>query len=241
MVDAGAEPSNGSADPMNVVTGSAKEIDASTPVLPPDSLSDVTGANPGTDPMTPARSFVADLLDVPQRDIFHDYVEKISRNGIIAGCGQGNYCRDISVYRASMAIFLLKAEHGSTYLPPPCAGIFADVICPGPFTDWVEQLNAEGITGGCGGGNYCPSEKVTRAQMSAFLLKTEHGSAYTPPPCAGIFDDVACPSLFADWIEELYSEGVTGGCKSSPLLYCPGSFNTRGQMAVFLVRAFNLP
>jgi hypothetical protein len=44
----------------------------------------------------------------------------------------------------------------------------------------------------------------------------------------------------ADWIEDLYARGVTGGCSASPLLYCPGSPTTRGQMAVFLVKTFNL-
>jgi hypothetical protein len=28
----------------------------------------------------------------------------------------------------------------------------------------------EGITGGCGGGNFCPSNPVTRAEMAVFLV-----------------------------------------------------------------------
>jgi hypothetical protein len=139
-----------------------------------------------------------------------------------------------------MATFLLRAEHGSTYVPPSCTGVFGDVECPGPFTDWIEQLWLEGITGGCGGGNYCPTSSVTRAQMAVFLLKTKHGSAYMPPECTGVFGDVDCPGTFTNWIEELYVEGVTAGCSASPLLYCPGASSTRGQMAVFLVRTFGL-
>ena len=71
-----------------------------------------------------------------------------------------------------MAVFLLKAEHGSNYVPPGCAGIFADVACPSAFADWIERLAAEGVTGGCGGGDYCPSSPVTRGQMAVFLVKT---------------------------------------------------------------------
>ena len=59
-----------------------------------------------------------------------------------------------------MAVFLLKAEHGSGYAPPPCTGVFADVAClPAPAfaADWIEQLAAEGITGGCGAGSFCPA------------------------------------------------------------------------------------
>ncbi|MFZ5881670.1 MAG: S-layer homology domain-containing protein [Chloroflexota bacterium] len=35
----------------------------------------------------------------------------------------------------------------------------------------MEALAAEGITGGCGGGKYCPEQVVTRAQMAVFLVK----------------------------------------------------------------------
>ncbi|MCL4272567.1 MAG: S-layer homology domain-containing protein [Anaerolineales bacterium] len=30
----------------------------------------------------------------------------------------------------------------------------------------------EGVTGGCGGGNFCPNDSVTRAQMAVFLVRT---------------------------------------------------------------------
>src|SRR5262249_54468525 len=138
------------------------------------------------------------------------------------------------VLREQMAVFLEKAAHGSDYVPPPCKGVFPDVPCPSTFANWIEQLAADGITGGCAGGNFCPTAPVIRQQMSVFLLKMKKGSSYRPPDCTGVFQDVACPSLFAPWVEELYHEGITGGCSVSPLLFCPTSPNTRGQMAVFL-------
>jgi hypothetical protein len=118
--------------------------------------------------------------------------------------------------------------------------VFEDVACPSQFADWIEQLAAEGITAGCGGENYCPANPVRRDQMAVFLLKTSHGSGYVPPACTDVFEDVDCPGPFTDWIEQLYEEGITGGCSTTPLLYCPGSSNTRGQMATFLVRTFGL-
>ena len=74
-----------------------------------------------------------------------------------------------------------------------------------------------------------------------FLLKEEHGSTYTPPPCAGIFTDVECtpsPAFAVNWIEELANESITGGC--GPGIYCPANPNTRGQMEVFLDKTFGL-
>ncbi len=88
--------------------------------------------------------------------------------------------------------------------------------------------------------NYCPQNPVRRDQMAVFLLKTRNGSGYTPTACAGVFDDVACPSQFADWIEQLAAENITGGCSVSPPLYCPLNNNTRGQMAVFITKTFAL-
>ena len=244
---AGASLTIGGVMAESVTVVGSMEIDASTPVLAPGTLNDVTVTNTSMlarlpfAPATLVQGFLADFLDVPQTDIFHANVESIFRNGITAGCGGGLYCRDAAVRRDQMAVFLLKAEHGSAYVPPACANLFADVACPGPFADWIEQLANEGITSGCGGGDYCPSNPVTRAQMAVFLLKTKHGSAYAPPTCTGLFNDVACPSQFADWIEELSVEGVTGGCSLAPPLYCPTNAVTRGQMAVFLVKAFSQP
>ncbi len=176
--------------------------------------------------------------DVPTSNLFYAFIENLFHNGITGGCGGGNYCPSSSVTRAQMAVFLLKAKHGDTFVPPACTGVFGDVACPSQFADWIEELYGEGITGGCGGGNYCPGNPVTRAQMAVFLLKAEHVAGYSPPACAGVFGDVACPSQFADWIERLAAENITGGCGGGN--YCPNNPNTRGQMATFLVKTFGL-
>ena len=113
---------------------------------------------------------------------------------------------------------------------------------PGEFAaDWIEELASLGITGGCGNGNYCPNDPVTRAQMAVFLLKTRLGAAYVPPDPTGIFVDVP-PGAFADsFIEDLYGREITGGCDTGPLRYCPDAPNLRGEMAVFLTKTFGLP
>jgi hypothetical protein len=183
-----------------------------------------------------------DFSDVPVTHPFYDFVMKTEDDGVSAGCGGGAFCPDASVTRAQMAVFLLKASLGEHYAPPPATGaVFADVPAAAFAAAWIEDLAARGVTAGCGGGNYCPDAPVTRRQMAAFLLKARHGSSYVPPTATGIFGDVPMSDPFAPWIEELYAEQVTGGCQAAPLLYCPGNSNTRGQMAVFLVKSFGLP
>ena len=88
------------------------------------------------------------------------------------------------------------------------------------------------------GATYCPDAAVTRAQMAVFLLKTEHGSGWTPPAATGQFTDVPASNPFAAWIEALSDEGVTAGCGASK--YCPSQPTKRGQMAVFLTKTFSL-
>ena len=232
----------GGAPAVGVVNVDSKRARAVSPtLLSPGTLNDLVVTNPDSSSATLPSAWFADFLDVPSTSLFHDSVETIVRAGITAGCGGGNYCVGSAVTRAQMAVFLLKAEHGSAYAPPACTGVFGDVACPGGFAvDWIEQLAAEGVTSGCGGGNYCPDAPVTRAQMAVFLLKTLLGSAYAPPVVAQVFDDVP-PGAFAyDWINDLSARAITGGCSVSPLLYCPSNSNARGQMAVFLVRTFGL-
>ncbi|HAE59440.1 MAG TPA: hypothetical protein DCG54_08030, partial [Anaerolineae bacterium] len=89
------------------------------------------------------------------------------------GCGGGNFCPQTVVNRAQIAIFLLRAMHGSTYSPPAVGASsgFADVPTSATYAPWVKQLAAEGITAGCGGSNFCPLQNVNRAQMATFLVR----------------------------------------------------------------------
>jgi hypothetical protein len=73
--------------------------------------------------------------------------------------------------------------------------------------------------------------------MAVFLLRAKYGASYSPPAATGIFEDVPITLWSAAWIEQLASEGITGGCSVSPKLYCPGKSVTRDQMAIFLLRA----
>ncbi len=65
-------------------------------------------------------------------------------------------------------MFLLRGEHGASYVPPGCTGTFTDVPCPSAFADWVERLSAENITSGCDVGKSCPGNDNTRGQMAVF-------------------------------------------------------------------------
>jgi len=185
------------------------------------------------------------FADVTPAHPFFAWIDALLAAGIAVECAVDppRYCPDADVTRREMAVFLLRGIHGAGYEPPDATGFFADVAVTHVFANWIEELAREGVTAGCSTSprRYCPDAAVTRGQMAVFLLRAKHGAGYQPPPATGMFADVPIGHVFAPWIEQLAREGITGGCGTSPARYCAESPVTRGQMAVFLVRAFNLP
>ena len=90
----------------------------------------------------------------------------------------GNACRcpEAIATHAQMAVFLLRSKHTSAYTPPAVGGStgFYDVPTSYWAAAWIKQIAAEGISygaHGCGVGNYCPENAVTRAEMAGMLLR----------------------------------------------------------------------
>jgi hypothetical protein len=183
--------------------------------------------------------YPGEFKDAPLDYWAFEFIESLARAGITAGCGNGNYCPEDPVTRAQMAVFLERGMRSAEFSPPAATGtVFDDVGANDFAAAFIEQFFADGITSGCGGGNYCPNASVTRAQMAVFLLRAKHGAAYVPPAATGVFADVPVGSFADSWIEQLALEGITSGCGGGN--YCPNDPVTRAQMAVFLVRAFGL-
>jgi S-layer family protein len=134
---------------------------------------------------------------------------------------------------------VLVAKEGPGYAPSTCGTpMFNDVPASNPFCRFIEELARRGVTGGCGGGNYCPTAAVTREQMAAFALRALD-PALNPPACdAPMFADVPATSGFCKWIEELARRGVVSGCGGGN--YCPTAAVTREQMGVFISATFGL-
>ncbi len=65
----------------------------------------------------------------------------------------------------------VRVTWGRQVSPPPATATFNDVPSETVEFAFVEALAASGITGGCGGGAYCPDAPVTRRQMAIFLAK----------------------------------------------------------------------
>ena len=131
--------------------------------------------------------------DVAPTDSGCKFIHYIAAKGITSGCGDGDYCPSLTVDRWQMAVFVAKAIATG---PIPVSGtipglgtydceaggtsVFGDV----PPTDggcrFIHYIAANGITAGCGGGNYCPSATLNRDQMAVFITKGFNLNLYGP-------------------------------------------------------------
>jgi hypothetical protein len=112
---------------------------------------------------------------------------------------------------------------------------FADVASGHLFAGEVAGLVELGITRGCTPTTFCPEESVTRGEMAAFLVR-----ALDLKPLDGSTDSFTDDdgSAFEADIEILQGHGITNGCTTTK--FCPTEVVTRGEVAAFLVRAFDL-
>ena len=211
---------------INLDEVEAETLDTHTPVFPTAPLGYQL---PGRITTVPSA-----FDDIPTEHWAKDYVYALAESGITGGCGDPGFCPDDPVTRAQMAVFIETSL--GVLLAPPCVGdIFPDVnpnTVSTAFCGYIERLAADGITGGCGNGNFCPDTLITRAEMAVFIEAALGNAANV---CTGRFVDVPDGNPFCGFVERLADDGVTGGCTAAT--FCPDNPVTRAEMAVFLVAA----
>ncbi len=121
---------------------------------------------------------------------------------------------------------------------------FGDVPMSHPYWEDIETLYANGLTAGCSTSPllFCPDTVMDRAQSAVFMLRGNLGVGYVPPnpPFGSTFGDSWGPGPWAQkWAQGMLQQGLTAGCSSSPLLYCPWEAMPRLQAAVFGMRLMN--
>jgi hypothetical protein len=186
------------------------------------------------------------------------YVEVIAQRGIVTACTVSPtwYCPYYAATRAFIAQALCRAA-GKTWLDSTTPR-FADVPKSHPAYGWIERLADQGswggtpVTDGCGWQGsqklFCPDGNVPREHAAKFLCRATGKPPM--PTCSGVFADVPPVRSFCGFVERLADAAswpggiaVTRGCGQSGTTrwYCPDRALSRGEMAVFIVRAFGIP
>jgi len=113
---------------------------------------------------------------------------------------------------------------GSTFIDDPRNAL----------TPYINAMSAAGITHGCNGSSayYCLSDPVTRSAMAVFIIRALYGDSfpYTQTP---YFTDVPPTYGAFSYIQKFRDANITQHTGT----YDINGIVTRGQMAVFIVRA----
>jgi hypothetical protein len=120
---------------------------------------------------------------------------------------------------------------GQTVIIYQAKGTFADD--PGnAYTPYIYATYSQGITDGCGGGNYCPSVAVSYGQMAALIIKSLYGETfnYTATP---YYSDVPSTNNSFKYVQKMKDDGITVDTGT----YNVDGIVTKGQMAAFIIRA----
>ena len=117
---------------------------------------------------------------------------------------------------------------------------FSDVT-EGVHKPAIDALAERGVFEGtlCGEDMFCPGEPIKRSEMAVWLIRAL-GDEELPAAGTTRFGGVDADAWWAPHVERLAELEITVGCSSEPLSYCPQRPVSRGQMATFLVRAFDL-
>jgi sugar lactone lactonase YvrE len=136
----------------------------------------------------------------------------------------------VSVFGGGSAI--AGAVDSATILPA-----FTDAASTDFFYDAVNLMRQYGITGGCSVNPpmYCPGDPVTRAQMAIFIVRAVLGGDNFTYSATPYFTDVPVNAFGFKWIQKMKELNITAGCGNNN--YCPDDSVTRGQMAIFVIRA----
>ena len=116
---------------------------------------------------------------------------------------------------------------------------FGGCGCAPAFVDALNQ-HVPGLFEGTGcGQGLCAGEALYRWEMAVWLVRILD-RANPPQQASTRFDDVDGGLWWAAYTDRFADLGVTAGCATGPLRFCPDESVTRGQVATFLARALGL-
>jgi len=116
------------------------------------------------------------------------------------------------------------------------AAVSEDVPDTHPFYKEIAFLmKNNGLADFCEAGRFCPEGTTTRGTMAQFIVRSLNGGDSFTYPTSPYFTDVPASHPLFKYIQVMRQLDITAGCTATS--YCPDLPVTRGQMAVFVVRA----
>ena len=169
------------------------------------------------------------FVDVATGSYYEDAVDWAVENGITQGTDDTHFSPDGICTRAQAVTFLWRAA-GSPK-PETRTMPFADVPVGSYYYDAVLWAVENGIAKGTSDTTFSPNMTCTRAQIVAFLWRSEKSPA---AGTANPFADVKSTAYYADAVLWAVKEDITKGTTSTA--FSPNTDCTRAQIVTFLWR-----
>lgn len=169
------------------------------------------------------------FVDVATGSYYEDAVDWAVENGITKGTDNTHFSPDGICTRAQAATFLWRAA-GSPK-PETRTMPFTDVPAGSYYYDAVLWAVENGITKGTSNTTFSPNMTCTRAQIVAFLWRSEKSPA---AGTANPFADVKSTAYYADAVLWAVKEDITKGTTNTT--FNPDADCTRAQIVTFLWR-----
>ena len=169
------------------------------------------------------------FVDVATGSYYEDAVDWAVENGITKGTDDTHFSPDGICTRAQAVTFLWRTA-GSPK-PETRAMPFNDVPVGSYYYDAVLWAVENGITKGTSDTTFSPNMTCTRAQIVAFLWRSEKSPA---AGTANPFADVKSTAYYADAVLWAVKENITRGTTNTT--FSPDADCTRSQIVTFLWR-----
>ena len=169
------------------------------------------------------------FVDVATGSYYEDAVDWAVGNGITQGTDATHFAPDGICTRAQAVAFLWRAA-GSPK-PETRTMPFADVPAGSYYYDAVLWAVENGIAKGTSDTTFSPNMTCTRAQIVAFLWRSEKSPA---AGTANPFADVKSTAYYADAVLWAVKENITRGTTNTT--FSPDADCTRAQIVTFLWR-----
>ena len=169
------------------------------------------------------------FTDVADKAYYRDAVEWAVENGITKGTTATTFSPNATCSRAQAVTFLWRTA-GSPK-PEIRTMPFTDVPVGSYYYDAVLWAVENGITKGTSDTTFSPNMTCTRAQIVAFLWRSEKSPA---AGTANPFADVKSTAYYADAVLWAVKENITKGTTSTT--FSPNADCTRAQIVTFLWR-----
>ena len=169
------------------------------------------------------------FVDVATGSYYEDAVDWAVGNGITQGTDATHFSPDGICTRAQAVTFLWRAA-GSPK-PETRTMPFTDIPAGSYYYDAVLWAVENGITKGTSDTTFSPNMTCTRAQIVAFLWRSEKSPA---AGTANPFADVKSTAYYADAVLWAVKENITKGTTNTT--FSPNADCTRAQIVTFLYR-----